>query len=115
MYDDMCDLSRGHCKLSGTYYFRETWAFEYFPYIRPELSRTDLGLGLVPLAWKWYRANHQSVLRQKSLGDLRSFFDTCTIEQAEVGAMNTRLQRWIEADPQEPMKNVYVISDLPPG
>ncbi|KDP43160.1 hypothetical protein JCGZ_00093 [Jatropha curcas] len=23
MYDDMCDLSRGHCKLSGTYYFWE--------------------------------------------------------------------------------------------
>ena len=23
MYDDMCDLSRGHCKLSGTYYFLE--------------------------------------------------------------------------------------------
>ncbi|KDP24838.1 hypothetical protein JCGZ_25292 [Jatropha curcas] len=49
MYDDMCDLSRGHCKLSGTYYFWETWAFEYFPYIRPELTHTDLGLGLVPV------------------------------------------------------------------
>ncbi|KDP22024.1 hypothetical protein JCGZ_03026 [Jatropha curcas] len=24
IYDDMCDLSRGHCKLSGTYYFWET-------------------------------------------------------------------------------------------
>ncbi|KDP20499.1 hypothetical protein JCGZ_05376 [Jatropha curcas] len=23
MYDDMCDLSQGHCKLSGTYYFWE--------------------------------------------------------------------------------------------
>ncbi|KDP30305.1 hypothetical protein JCGZ_18241 [Jatropha curcas] len=81
MYDDMCDLSRGHCKLSGTYYFWETWAFEYFPYIRPELTHTDVGLGLVPLAWRWYRANHRSVLRKKSLGDLRSFFDTCTMEQ----------------------------------
>ncbi|KDP21752.1 hypothetical protein JCGZ_03259 [Jatropha curcas] len=50
MYDDMCDLSRGH------------W--------------------LVPLAWRWYRANHRSVLRKKSLGDLRTFFDTCTMEQS---------------------------------
>ncbi|KDP20363.1 hypothetical protein JCGZ_06440 [Jatropha curcas] len=46
MYDDMCDLSRGHCKLSGTYYFWETWAFEYFPYTRPEPIHADLGLGL---------------------------------------------------------------------
>ncbi|KDP23808.1 hypothetical protein JCGZ_00144 [Jatropha curcas] len=36
MYDDMCDLSRSHCKLSGTYYFWETWAYEYFPFTRPE-------------------------------------------------------------------------------
>ncbi|KDP45966.1 hypothetical protein JCGZ_11869 [Jatropha curcas] len=47
MYDDMCDLSRGHRKLNGTYYFWETWAFEYFPYTRPELIHTDLGLELV--------------------------------------------------------------------
>ncbi|KDP42362.1 hypothetical protein JCGZ_01938 [Jatropha curcas] len=47
MYDDMCGLSRSHCKVSGTYYFWETWAFEYFPYTRPEQIRADLGLGLV--------------------------------------------------------------------
>ncbi|KDP24864.1 hypothetical protein JCGZ_25148 [Jatropha curcas] len=52
MYDDMCDLSRGHCKFSGTCYFWETWAYEYFPFTRPELVHADLGLGLVPLAWR---------------------------------------------------------------
>ncbi|KDP20298.1 hypothetical protein JCGZ_08374 [Jatropha curcas] len=77
----MCDLSRGHCKLSGTYYFWETWACEYFPYTRPELIRADLGLGLVPSAWRWYRPNLHTVRHKKSLKDLRAFFDTCTLEQ----------------------------------
>ncbi|KDP27517.1 hypothetical protein JCGZ_20157 [Jatropha curcas] len=97
MYDDMCDLSRGHCKLSGTYYYWETWAFEYFPYTRPKLIHADLGL--VPLAWRWYRTNLQTALYRKSLRDLRTFFDTCTVGQVEAGAMNARLQGWIEADP----------------
>ncbi|KDP31668.1 hypothetical protein JCGZ_15224 [Jatropha curcas] len=96
MYDDMCDLSRGHCKLSGTYYFWETWAFEYFPYTRPELIYADLGLGLVPSAWRWYRSNLQTGQRKKSLRDLRAFFDTCTLTQVEVGAMAARLQSWIQ-------------------
>ncbi|KDP21729.1 hypothetical protein JCGZ_03211 [Jatropha curcas] len=81
MYDDMCDLSRGHCKLSGTYYFWETWAFEYFPCTRPELIQAYLGLGLVPLAWRWYRTNLQTVRRRKLLRDLQTFFDTCTVDQ----------------------------------
>ncbi|KDP35072.1 hypothetical protein JCGZ_11024 [Jatropha curcas] len=76
MYDDMCDLSRGHCKLSGTYYF-----WEYFPYTRLELIHVDLGLGLVPSAWRWYRPNLHTVRHKKSLKDLRAFFDTCTLEQ----------------------------------
>ncbi|KDP24977.1 hypothetical protein JCGZ_24315 [Jatropha curcas] len=68
--------------LPGLFYdmYTSTWAFEYFPYIRPELIHTDLGLGLTPLAWRWYRANHRSVLRRKSLGNLRTFFDTCTMD-----------------------------------
>ncbi|KDP37638.1 hypothetical protein JCGZ_07838 [Jatropha curcas] len=99
MYDDMCDLSRGHRKLNGTYYFWETWAFEYFPYTRPELIRADLGLGLVPSAWRWYRSNLHTIRPKKSLKDLRAFFDTCTLEQVEVGAMTARLQSWIQADP----------------
>ncbi|KDP24956.1 hypothetical protein JCGZ_24307 [Jatropha curcas] len=98
MYDDMCNLSRGHCKLSGTYYFWETWAFEYFPYTRPELIHADLGLGLVPSAWRWYRSNLQTVQCKKSLRDLRAFFDTCTLAQVEVGAMAARLQSWIQVD-----------------
>ncbi|KDP37697.1 hypothetical protein JCGZ_06838 [Jatropha curcas] len=65
MYDDMCDLSQGHCKLSGTYYFWETWAFEYFPYTRPELIHADLGLGLVPSAWRWYRTNLHTIRHKK--------------------------------------------------
>ncbi|KDP20626.1 hypothetical protein JCGZ_03965 [Jatropha curcas] len=81
MYDDMCDLSRGHCKLSGTYYFWETWAFEYFPYTRPELLQTDLGSGLAPLAWRWYKSRLHAVRRKKSLKELRTFFDTCPLEQ----------------------------------
>ncbi|KDP35673.1 hypothetical protein JCGZ_09111 [Jatropha curcas] len=76
MYDDMCDLSQGHCKLSGTYYF-----WEYFPYTHPVLIHADLGLGLVPLAWRWYRTNLQTIRHRKSLRDLRTFFDTCTVEQ----------------------------------
>ncbi|KDP27435.1 hypothetical protein JCGZ_20818 [Jatropha curcas] len=99
MYDNMCDLSRGHCKLSGTYYFWETWAFEYFPYTRPELIQANLGLGLVPLAWRWYRTNLQTVQPRKSLRDLRTFFDTCTVDQVEVGAMSAHLQSWIQVDP----------------
>ncbi|KDP37734.1 hypothetical protein JCGZ_05224 [Jatropha curcas] len=83
----------------GTYYFWETWAFEYFPYTCPELIQADLGLGLVPLAWRWYRTNLQTVRRRKSLRDLRTFFDTCTVDQVEVGAMTARLQSWIQADP----------------
>ncbi|KDP20242.1 hypothetical protein JCGZ_09863 [Jatropha curcas] len=39
----------------------ETWAFEYFPYTRPELIRADLELGLVPSAWRWYRTNLHTV------------------------------------------------------
>ncbi|KDP23806.1 hypothetical protein JCGZ_00176 [Jatropha curcas] len=81
MYDNMCDLSRGHCKLSGTYYFWETWAFEYFPYTRPELLQTDLGSGLVPSAWRWYKSNLHTVRCKKSLKELRAFFDTCPLEQ----------------------------------
>ncbi|KDP23842.1 hypothetical protein JCGZ_00074 [Jatropha curcas] len=101
MYDDMCDLSQDHCKVSGTYYFWETWAFEYFPYTRPELIHADLGLGLVPLAWRWYRSNLHTIRRKKSLRDLGTFFDTCTLEQ--VGAMTARLlaarlQSWIQVD-----------------
>ncbi|KDP31492.1 hypothetical protein JCGZ_15444 [Jatropha curcas] len=92
MYDDMCDLSRSHCKLSGTYYFWETWAFEYFRYTRPELIHTDLGLGLVPLAWRWYRSNLHTVRRKKSLKDLRAFFDTCTLEQVPVGLVNQMME-----------------------
>ncbi|KDP37834.1 hypothetical protein JCGZ_06883 [Jatropha curcas] len=88
MYANMWDLSRGHCKLSGTYYFWETWAFEYFPYTRPELLHTDLGLGLVPSAWRWYRTNLHIVRRKKSLKELRAFFDTCTLEQVTVGLVN---------------------------
>ncbi|KDP37557.1 hypothetical protein JCGZ_05996 [Jatropha curcas] len=95
----MCDLSRGHCKLSGTYYFWETWAFEYFPYTRPKLLHADLGLGQVPLAWTWYRTNLHTVRRKKSLKELRAFFDTCTLEQAEIGPLTARLQSWIQADP----------------
>ncbi|KDP24882.1 hypothetical protein JCGZ_25163 [Jatropha curcas] len=81
MYDDMCDLSRSHCKLSGTYYLWETWAFEYFPYTRPEQIHADLGLGLVPLAWRWYRTNLHTSRHKNSLKDLRAFFDTCSLAQ----------------------------------
>ncbi|KDP24959.1 hypothetical protein JCGZ_24310 [Jatropha curcas] len=76
-----------------------TWAFEYFPYTRRELIHADLGLGLVPLAWRWYRSNLHTVRRKKSLRDLRAFFDTCSLEQVEVGPMIARLQSWIQADP----------------
>ncbi|KDP25949.1 hypothetical protein JCGZ_23003 [Jatropha curcas] len=69
------------------------------PYTRSELIHADLGLGLVPLAWRWYRTNLQTVRRRKSLKDLRAFFDTCTLEKVEVGAMTARLQSWIQADP----------------
>ncbi|KDP25927.1 hypothetical protein JCGZ_23049 [Jatropha curcas] len=97
MYDDMCDLSQSHCKLSGTYYFWETWAFEYFPFTRPEQIHADLGLGLVPLAWRWYRTNLHTSRHKNSLKDLRAFFDTCSL--VEVGAMATHLQSWIQVDP----------------
>ncbi|KDP29003.1 hypothetical protein JCGZ_19533 [Jatropha curcas] len=84
-----------HASVTGVY--AQTWAFEYFPYTRPELIHADLGL--VPLAWRWYRMNLQTALYRKSLRDLRTFFDTCTVGQVEAGAMNVRLQGWIEADP----------------
>ncbi|KDP41036.1 hypothetical protein JCGZ_03568 [Jatropha curcas] len=56
----------------------QTWAFEYFTYTRPELLHTDLGLGLVPSAWRWYRTN---------------------LHTAEIGPLTARLQSWIQADP----------------
>ncbi|KDP37848.1 hypothetical protein JCGZ_06355 [Jatropha curcas] len=99
MYDDMCDLSRGHGKLSGTFYFWETWAFEYFPYTHPELLQTDPRSGLAPSAWRWYKSNLHPVRHNKSLKGLRAFFDTCPLEQADVGLMPARLQSWIQADP----------------
>ncbi|KDP22951.1 hypothetical protein JCGZ_01759 [Jatropha curcas] len=86
-----------HASVTGIYV--QTWAFEYFPYTRPELIHTDLGLGLVPLAWIWYQSNLHTVRRKKSLRDLRTFFDTCSLEQVEVGPMTARLQSWIQADP----------------
>ncbi|KDP30462.1 hypothetical protein JCGZ_17497 [Jatropha curcas] len=53
MYDDMCDLSRGHCKLSGTYYFWETWAFElrwgrWLPVYRAGFKSTPASSGRRP-------------------------------------------------------------------
>ncbi|KDP23945.1 hypothetical protein JCGZ_27162 [Jatropha curcas] len=84
-----------HAFVTGVY--AQTWAFEYFPYTRLELIHADLGL--VPLAWRWYRTNLQTALYRKSLRDMRTFFDTCTVGQVEAGAMNARLQGWIEADP----------------
>ncbi|KDP23094.1 hypothetical protein JCGZ_01650 [Jatropha curcas] len=68
-----------HASITGIY--AQTWAFEYFPYTRPELIHTDLGLGLVPSAWRWYRSNLHTVRRKKSLRDLGAFFDNCTLEQ----------------------------------
>ncbi|KDP24859.1 hypothetical protein JCGZ_25301 [Jatropha curcas] len=68
-----------HASVTGIY--ARTWAFEYFPYTRPELLHTDLGLGLVLSAWRWYRTNLHTVRLKKSLKELRAFFDTCTLEQ----------------------------------
>ncbi|KDP36513.1 hypothetical protein JCGZ_08896 [Jatropha curcas] len=81
MYDDMCDLSRGHGKLSGTFYFWETWAFEYFPYTRPELLQTNPRSELAPSAWRWYKSNLHPIRHNKSLKELRAFFDTCALGQ----------------------------------
>ncbi|KDP26314.1 hypothetical protein JCGZ_22323 [Jatropha curcas] len=67
-----------HASVTGI--FAQTWAFEYFSYTRLELIHTDLRLGLVPSAWRWYRSNLHTVRRKKSLKDLRAFFDTCTLE-----------------------------------
>ncbi|KDP42357.1 hypothetical protein JCGZ_02872 [Jatropha curcas] len=86
-----------HASMTGI--FAQTWAFEYFPYTRPELLRTDPGSGLAPLAWRWYKSNLHITRRKKSLKELRAFFDTCPLEQAEVGSMAARLQSWIQADP----------------
>ncbi|KDP44341.1 hypothetical protein JCGZ_19208 [Jatropha curcas] len=109
MYDDMCGLSRSHCKFSGTYYFWETWAYEYFPFTRPELVNADLGLGLVPLAWRWYRPNLHTVQHKKSLKDLRAFFDTCSLAQAtrplHPDLVNLRL----------PYSIPYYVPDSPPS
>ncbi|KDP36063.1 hypothetical protein JCGZ_10315 [Jatropha curcas] len=85
-----------HASVTGI--FALTWAFEYFPYTRLKLIHADLGLGLVPSAWRWYRSNLQTGQRKKSLRDLRAFFDTCTLTQVEVGAMAARLQSWIQVD-----------------
>ncbi|KDP24814.1 hypothetical protein JCGZ_25416 [Jatropha curcas] len=86
-----------HASMTGI--FAQTWAFEYFPYTRPELLQTDLRSGLAPSAWRWYKSNLHPVRRKRSLKELRAFFDTCPLEQAEVGLMTARLQGWIQADP----------------
>ncbi|KDP20310.1 hypothetical protein JCGZ_07829 [Jatropha curcas] len=69
-----------HASVTGI--FAQTWAFEYFPYIRPEQIHADLGSGLVPLAWRWYRTNLHTGRRKNTLKDLRAFFDTCSLAQA---------------------------------
>ncbi|KDP26252.1 hypothetical protein JCGZ_22694 [Jatropha curcas] len=79
-----------HASVTGIY--AQTWAFEYFPYTRPELIHADLGLGMVPLAWRWYRSNLHTVRRKKSLTDLRAFFDTCTLEQVPIGLVNQMME-----------------------
>ncbi|KDP34753.1 hypothetical protein JCGZ_11274 [Jatropha curcas] len=94
---DLTADANTHASVTGIY--AQTWAFEYFPYTRLELIQADLGLGLVPLAWRWYRTNLQTVRHRKLLRDLRTFFDTCTVDQVEVGAMTARLQSWLQADP----------------
>ncbi|KDP21879.1 hypothetical protein JCGZ_03523 [Jatropha curcas] len=76
--DLMADAD-AHASMTGV--FAQTWAFEYFPYTRPELLQADLGLGLAPLAWRWYKSNLHTVRRKKSLKELRTFFDTCPLEQ----------------------------------
>ncbi|KDP23095.1 hypothetical protein JCGZ_01152 [Jatropha curcas] len=86
-----------HASVTGI--FAQTWAFEYFPYTRPEQIHADLGLGPVPSAWRWYQSNLHTIWHTRSLRDLRAFFDTCSLDQDEVGAMATRLQSWIQADP----------------
>ncbi|KDP29572.1 hypothetical protein JCGZ_19386 [Jatropha curcas] len=68
-----------HASMTGI--FAQTWAFEYFPFTRPELLQTDPGLGLAPLAWRWYKSNLHPVRIKKSLKELRAFFDTCPLEQ----------------------------------
>ncbi|KDP25696.1 hypothetical protein JCGZ_24196 [Jatropha curcas] len=67
-----------HASMTGI--FAQTWAFEYFPYTRPELLQTDPGSGLAPSAWRWYKSNLHLVRRKKSLKELRVFFDTCPLE-----------------------------------
>ncbi|KDP30576.1 hypothetical protein JCGZ_16950 [Jatropha curcas] len=42
-----------------------------------------LSRGLVPLAWRWYKSNLHTVRRKKSLKELRTFFDTCPLEQIQ--------------------------------
>ncbi|KDP31539.1 hypothetical protein JCGZ_15366 [Jatropha curcas] len=76
---DLTADANTHASVTGIY--AQTWAFEYFPYTRPELIHADLGLGLVPLAWRWYRSNLHTIRHKKSMRDLRTFFDTCTLEQ----------------------------------
>ncbi|KDP36018.1 hypothetical protein JCGZ_09984 [Jatropha curcas] len=76
-----------------------TWAFEHFPYTRPELLQPIPDSGLAPLAWRWYKSNLHPVRHKKSVKELRTFFDTCPLEQTEVGPMTARLQGWIQADP----------------
>ncbi|KDP20648.1 hypothetical protein JCGZ_03782 [Jatropha curcas] len=68
-----------HASVTGI--FTQTWAYEYFPFTRPEQVHADLGLGLVPLVWRWYRSNLHTVQHKKSLKDLRALFDTCKLEQ----------------------------------
>ncbi|KDP33045.1 hypothetical protein JCGZ_13631 [Jatropha curcas] len=62
-------------------------------------AQIDPASGLAPLAWRWYKPNLHTVRCKKSLKELRAFFDTCPLEQAEVGPMTARLQSWIQADP----------------
>ncbi|KDP25917.1 hypothetical protein JCGZ_23041 [Jatropha curcas] len=96
-------LSRGNAK--------DTWAYEYFPFTRPELVHADLGLGLVPLAWRWYQSNLHTVQHKKSLKDLRAFFDSCRLEQVEIGAMIPRLQNWIQVNPLIPAVGCLVSTE----
>ncbi|KDP27104.1 hypothetical protein JCGZ_20328 [Jatropha curcas] len=92
-----------HASMTGI--FAQTWAFEYFPYTRPELLQTDLGSGLVPLAWRWYKSNLHTVQCKKSLKELRTFFDTCPLEQRpRRTALLSVLEGWVQADADEEVR-----------
>ncbi|KDP24822.1 hypothetical protein JCGZ_25306 [Jatropha curcas] len=133
MYDDMCDLSRGHCKLSGTYYFWEvevgpmTARLQSWIQVDPHFQRSNAlsrrrvvlsnpvlrryYLGLTHCTW--YCASR--VLRQMGIDQTVPIIDDISDDSAITpGVTRAVLRAWVRDHPMvRPLPNPADVQTSP--